>query len=59
MLVSDVADKLGISEERVRKFCQAGRMGTKVGVQWLITPEEFEEFLKTYPGQPGRPPKDK
>jgi hypothetical protein len=57
MLVSDVAEELGVSEERVRKFCQHGRMGKKYGVQWIITRAELETFKKTWPGKPGRPPK--
>lgn len=58
MTVKEIAAELDISEERVRKYCQQGRMGQKVAGVWLITREEFDAFLETYTGKPGRPPKD-
>jgi excisionase family DNA binding protein len=57
MTVAEIAKKLGVSEERVRKFCQQGRMGEKVAGVWLIDRDEFNTFKKTYTGKPGRPPK--
>jgi excisionase family DNA binding protein len=58
MTVKEVAEELGISEERVRKLCQQGRMGEKVAGVWLITRDQFQAFLETYTGKPGRPPKE-
>lgn len=58
MTVKEVAASLGISEKRVREYCRAGRLGRKVGRQWIITKEEFERFVRDdYTGEPGRPPK--
>jgi len=57
MTVAQVAAELGVSEEYVRKLCQAGRLGAKVGRQWLIAREELEAFKATR-RRPGRPPAD-
>lgn len=57
MTVAEVAVELGVSEERVRKLCQQGRMGTKIAGVWLIEREELERYKKRRRG-PGRPPKD-
>lgn len=59
MTVSQVAERLGISEKRVREYCRQGRLGEKVGRQWIITEDDFERFLaEDYTGEPGRPPKE-
>lgn len=58
MTVSEAAIELNVSEERIRKLCQAGRIGEKVAGVWLISRDEFEAFKKTYTGKPGRPRKD-
>lgn len=55
MTVSEVAKELGITENTVRVYCQQGRLGQKIGRQWLITREELEAFKKTR-RPPGRPP---
>lgn len=57
MTVAEVAIELGVSEERVRKLCQQGRIGTKIAGVWLIEREELERFKKRRRG-PGRPPKE-
>lgn len=44
--VKEVAGELGVSENRVREYCQEGRLGEKVGRQWVITREELEAFKK-------------
>ena len=54
--VRQVAEELGISENTVRLYCQGGRLGTKVGQQWIITRAELEAFKKK-PRKPGRPRK--
>ncbi len=52
MTVEEVAEKLGITPQRVRIFCREGRLGQRVGRQWIITEEEFEHF-RTIPRLPG------
>jgi excisionase family DNA binding protein len=56
MTVAEVAEDLQVSQEYIRKLCQAGRLGRKVGRQWLITREELQAFKATR-RPPGRPPK--
>lgn len=56
MTTEEVANELGLSVVRVREFCQDGRLGRRVGRQWIITREELEEF-KTIPRKPGNPHK--
>ncbi len=55
--VKKVAKELGVSENRVREFCQEGRLGEKVGRQWIITRDELEAF-KLIPRRRGAPRKD-
>ncbi len=55
MTVEEVANELEISRQRVYEYCRAGRLGERWGKRWLITEEAFEEFKKTYTGEPGRP----
>jgi excisionase family DNA binding protein len=58
MTIKEVANRLGISENSVRRYCQAGRLGEKVGSQWIITEADLARFLANdYTGEPGRPPK--
>ena len=52
--VSGAAEYLSVSKQRVRQFCGAGRLGTKVGHQWIITKAELEEFAAK-PRPPGVP----
>ena len=60
MTVPQAAERLGISEKRVREYCRAGRLGEKIGRQWIITEADFTRFVASdYTGEPGRPPKDK
>lgn len=44
--ITDVAKELNLSQNRVRTFCQDGRLGRKVGHQWIITRDELEAFKK-------------
>lgn len=53
--VAEAAEALELSEPRVRVLCQEGRMGKKVGRDWVITAEDIEA-MKDRPG-PGRPHK--
>ena len=61
MTVDEVAEKLGLTPQRVRQFCRDGRLGQRVGRQWVITEEEFERF-QSLPRQTsvtiGRPQSD-
>lgn len=54
--VDQVAEELELSTNTVRVFCQQGRIGTKVGNQWIITRAELEAFKAT-PRPVGRPSK--
>jgi excisionase family DNA binding protein len=52
----EVADLLGVSRERVLQFIRAERLtATKVGQQWIIKRDEFEQFAAR-PRPVGRPP---
>lgn len=55
MTAEEAADFLGLSAERVRVFCQQGRLGKKISGVWVITSTELQEFQKQRRG-PGRPP---
>ena len=54
--LKEAADELGITVSTLRPYCQDGRIGTKVGNQWVITRAELEEF-KAKPRKVGRPSK--
>ena len=54
--VAYAAEYLGISGSMVRVFCRAGRLGQKVGKQWVIEREDLERFAKL-PRKVGRPKK--
>lgn len=56
LTTSQVANELGITETTVRRYCNEGRMGTKIGRQWLITRDELDRFKKSR-REPGRPKK--
>lgn len=47
------AEELGISEQRIKQLCCEGRMGVRVGRDWVITAEDIERNRER-PG-PGRP----
>jgi len=49
------AEYLGLSSVRVRQFCLEGRLGQKVGNQYVISRDELEQFAKI-PRYPGRKP---
>lgn len=57
MTVDEVAVELELTPQRVREFCQQGRLGRRVGRQWVITREELDAF-KELPRPPGRPRKE-
>ena len=47
LTTTEAAAVLGISEIRVRQLCQDGRLGQKIGRDWLFTQAELDEFLAT------------
>ncbi len=44
LTVEEAAAELNLSAPRIRQFCAEGRIGQKIGCQWLITPEEIRLF---------------
>ncbi len=56
--VKQAAKELGVSGNRVREFCQEGRLGEKVGRQWIITRDELDKFKKI-PRKRGAPKRKK
>ncbi len=56
LTVREVAAELGLSEHRVREYCREGRLGQKIGRQWLITRAQLEAFKKI-PRKHGAPRK--
>ena len=57
LTVQQVAKELNRSEKRVREYCREGRLGQKIGRQWVITRAELEAFKKI-PRKHGAPFKD-
>lgn len=57
LTVQQIAKELDLSEHRVREFFREGRLGMKIGRQWLATRAELEEFKKL-PRKHGAPRKD-
>lgn len=56
LTTEQAAEIIGVSEIRVRQFCQEGRLGKKFGDRWVITAKEAREFSgKQRPS--GRPKK--
>jgi excisionase family DNA binding protein len=58
LTVQEVAKELNRSQHRVREYFREGRLGKKIGRQWLVTREELEEF-KSIPRKRGAPRKDR
>ena len=54
LTTAEAAQELGLDISRVRCFCEAGRLGRKIGRNWAISEAELEEF-KTIRRQVGRP----
>lgn len=46
--VNSAAEALGITPGGVRWACREGRLGRKIGRQWLISDEEIEMYRRTY-----------
>ena len=58
LTVQEVAKELNRSQHRVREYFREGRLGKKIGRQWLVTREQLEEFKKI-PRIKGAPRKNK
>lgn len=42
-----LAEKLGLKQKTVQKYCQLGYIkAIKIGRDWLITEEQLQEYLK-------------
>jgi excisionase family DNA binding protein len=52
LTVAETAELLGVSVERVRQFCYQGRLGHKVGRDWVITEEELAALERKPVGRP-------
>ncbi len=52
----EAAERLGVSDRRVRQFCLAGRLGRRIGRDWAITEAQVEKFVSITRscGQAGR-----
>ena len=50
----EAAAALGLSESRVRVLCAAGRLGRKIGRNYLIESADLARFRRK-PRSPGRP----
>ena len=55
--VPQAAERLGVTESLVRRWCRAGKLGVKVGGRWIVTESELEQFAAV-PRHPGRPRKN-
>lgn len=51
---AEAAEKLGITESLVRRYCRHGRIGTRIGKVWVISADEIRLF-KQIDRQPGNP----
>ena len=57
LTTDEAAERLGLSAVRIRQLANDGRIGTKIGRDWLFTAEELDAFATQERG-PGRPPAD-
>jgi excisionase family DNA binding protein len=47
--LEDVADRLQVSNQSVRRWIKAGKLAAyKPGLEWRIRPSDLEEFLETH-----------
>lgn len=52
LTTADAAKVLGVCEERVRQYCRAGRLGQKIGRNYLIRLAEAKKFSPLPNGRP-------
>jgi predicted site-specific integrase-resolvase len=46
LLTNEAAKKLGISIRRIQQFCRSGRLGQKVGRDFIIDESSLKKFQK-------------
>jgi len=46
LTTSEAAERLKVSERRVRQFCESGRLGRKFGRNYAITEAQCDAFSK-------------
>jgi excisionase family DNA binding protein len=51
----EAAERLGLSWSMVRRYCQEGRLGQRVGGVWVLAKAEVDAF-SAEPRKHGRPP---
>ena len=52
--IPQAAERLGVSQSLVRRYCREGRLGFKVGSRWVIDADQLKQFAGT-PRKRGRP----
>ena len=52
--IPQAAERLGVSQSLVRRYCRQGRIGIKVGSRWVIDADQLKQFSGT-PRERGRP----
>ncbi len=58
LTVKEAAEKLALSEARVKALCKSGRLvAEKFGWAWSIKESDLKEFEATRNRRAGRPPK--
>jgi excisionase family DNA binding protein len=54
--VADVAERLGIHQESVRRLIRIGRLpAKKFANSWLVARDVLEQFASAYDSRPGNP----
>ena len=49
---TQAAEELGISVQRIKQLCAEGRMGMRIGRDWIITQDDIERNRIRKPGRP-------
>ncbi len=49
---AEAAARLSVTDRRVRQLCTEGRLGVKIGRQWLIRAAELAEYVPRAVGNP-------
>jgi len=56
LTTNEVAERLGVDGSLVRRLCREGRLGTKIGSQWIITEADVEQYRADGPRKRGPKP---
>lgn len=54
LTTAEAAEVLGVSEGRIRQYCRAGRLGQKIGRNYLIRQSDAKTFSALPVGRPKR-----